>query len=122
MAGAKVQRLRRQPGLEEGGTMLGRPLNWPVLLVLVLFLLPLSCTRIQKPATSAGDAPLPVEQLSSFDAVPSEWGDLVSVSAPAGWGDAVLLWFQDEDGTVRVVLYNATTAQLARDARVIRRS
>jgi len=101
--------------------MSGRSPTPLVFLVLLLLLLPLSCTRIQKPATS-GDTALPTEQLTSLDAIPADWGELVSVSAPPGWSDALLLWFEDADGTIRAVLYNATTAQLARDARVIRRN
>ena len=101
--------------------MLGQARVSLVLLVLVLPLL--SCTRIQEPRLPGEGVALPLAELTEADAIPAEWGKLISVSgAPAAYGPVFQLWFQDEEGTIHRVLYDADTPRLLPDVRVIRRN
>jgi hypothetical protein len=84
-------------------------------------ILALSCARLDRGAAAGEGAELEPQTLPSTDMVPLEWGNLVSVTS-AATGDARLLWFQDEAGTIRVVAYKSLPPQLWPTARVIRRN
>jgi hypothetical protein len=98
--------------------MLSRAHIWLVALVIVL--LPLSCSRIERPPPAGEEAV--AEQLPALNAIPLEWGNLISVSRPPGESLWLLLTFQDEAGTIRIVFYNAVDELLSADVRVIGRS
>lgn len=61
-----------------------------------------------------------VETLPSGDAVPAAWGRLAGVSSVAQYPDLVQLWFEDDAGTVRVVVYRASTGELINARRIAR--
>jgi hypothetical protein len=73
-----------------------------ILIFLMLFIstLPLvSCSRVQEP--SKGE--LETVKLNKLDGIPTEYGDLVNVTANPQFPNWAQLWFKDDDGTVRVV-------------------
>lgn len=73
-------------------------------LAMVLFL-PLSCTKMDQVAVT-GTEMLDEEKLPADGTIPSGYGNLVSVSSAADSPDFVQLWFQDENGTIRMVRYS----------------
>ena len=77
-----------------------------LLVVMVFVLLPLSCTKIPQWATP-GQGNVAVETLPAKDSIPLKWGNLVSVTASPSVGNAFELWFQDEQGNLRMVVYDA---------------
>ncbi|MCZ6484863.1 MAG: hypothetical protein O6826_04110 [Acidobacteria bacterium] len=87
------------------------------LILVALILLPLSCARLPDKPMAAGEV-LAVEPLLSGDSVPPEWGNLISVTL---WLGEYHLWFQDEGGNVRLVVYKVITNQLRTQAMLIQR-
>jgi hypothetical protein len=81
------------------------------LVVMVLALLPLSCTKIPDWA-SPGQGNVAVERLPTKDSIPLKWGNLVSVTTSPGVNNAFELWFQDEQGNLRMVVYDGRTNNL----------
>lgn len=75
------------------------------LIFLGLIVPSLSCTRLPEVTVEGTPGTLPVESLPDSLTVPAEWGDLVGVTGSASLG-TVLLWFQDEEATIRRVRYN----------------
>ena len=61
-----------------------------------------------------------MEVLPDSVSVPAAWGNLVGVTQGAS-PLITRLWFQDAEGTVRMVMYNNNNSLLATDAAVIRR-
>lgn len=98
--------------------MLRRAHVWLVGLVLVL--LPFSCSRIERPPLPGEEAV--AEQLPEMNEIPSAWGNLISVSRTAGESRWLLLFFQDEAGTIRIVPYDPGDRRLLADGPVIGRS
>jgi len=97
--------------------MLGPAARYLVLVALIL--LPLSCARI--PEYEAGGEELAVETLPE-DSVPSEWGRLISVTNHRALPEHEFqLWFQDEGGNVRMVVYSTVALRLRTRARLIPR-
>ena len=95
--------------------MLGRV---GILLILVcLVFLPLSCARISE-EPSEGEA-IAIEKLSHSNAIPSNWGKLISVSHRPDFRNVFQLWFQDEEGNLRMAVYNMKTNRLLRVTRLI---
>ena len=90
------------------------------LLVVFLVLINLSCAKIteEKPVVK-GD--VNVEELPYKDAIPATWGKLISVSSSPEVAQWVQLWFEDEDGQIRMVAYNIIQNRLSNQARVIHR-
>jgi hypothetical protein len=87
-------------------------------LVLALALTVTGCQKLSDPWSGGGQ--LPAATLSRPDAIPSAWGDLVSVSAVSQYPDLLQLWFQDDQKVIRVVVMRPATMALLQ-ARVIHR-
>jgi hypothetical protein len=83
-----------------------RLVAWTLALGVILIFF--SCTKLTTPR----EPTVTVEKLTDFGSIPSGWGRLVSVSNRADVGHVFHLWFQDTDGTIRVVKYNDKTDQL----------
>jgi hypothetical protein len=90
------------------------------LVVMVLVLLPLSCTKIGEQAVT-GQGRVAVETLTTKDSIPLSWGKLVSVTMTPDAGYFFQLWFQDEQGNVRMVVYHMRTNSLMDQVRFIPR-
>jgi len=90
------------------------------LLVVVLLFPIISCTRLDE-APPKGTVSLGTEKLPALDSVPLEWGKLVSVSATPIYGDILQLWFQDENGKIRMVPFNIRNRCLVDNAVVVPR-
>jgi hypothetical protein len=97
------------------------------MLIVVLGLLPLSCAKIpederlrlaEEYLVKEG---LVAEELPYADSIPSEWGNLVSVSSVADRPYMVQLWFQDENGNLRIADYHISMSRFAKHFRVIHR-
>ena len=90
-----------------------------ICLLVVVFLLPiLSCTRLDTPPE--GEI-LGTEKLPALSSIPPEWGKLVSVSTTPIYEGFFQLWFQDENGKIRMVAYSARNGRLTPNAVVIPR-
>ena len=87
--------------------------------VLTLVLFSLSCRRLPERAT--GEGALALDTLSSTESVPYDWGSLVSVTTQPASPNRFQLWFQDEAGNVRMVLFDTSLNQLVWDATLITR-
>ncbi len=90
------------------------------LVVTVLALLPLSCTKIPQWA-GPGKGSVAMETLPSKDSIPSKWGNLVSATASPDVRYGFELWFQDEQGNLRMAVYDLLTNTLHPNARFIPR-
>lgn len=90
-----------------------------ICLVLALLVLTAACRRLDKPVRPT-EGGITVETLAEIDMVPLAWGDLISVHSP-GYPQFVL-FFQDRQGTVRLVIYDAERRELRPTATVVRRS
>ncbi len=92
------------------------------LVFLGMAVLSLSCTRLpERLTTLRTPGGLPVETLLDSLSIPAAWGNLVGVTQGAS-PLITRLWFQDAEGTVRMVMYNNQKSQLVTDAAVIRRT
>jgi hypothetical protein len=92
--------------------------------LLLVFLLPLSCTRLARFVPEA-EGGVPAAPLKDLRSVPLEWGNLVSVtSVTTGTSPEQLqyLWFQDKEGNVRVVIFDLRTNQFRSIAGLFRRN
>jgi hypothetical protein len=94
--------------------MLGRTACALLLAVAVCSVL--SCRKIETP-TGAG---VPSQSLIGTTSIPAEWGQLISVGSEATHPGLVQLWFQDNSGTVRMVVYRLDTGELL-NVRLLRR-
>src|SRR4030042_7006914 len=90
------------------------------LVVAVLALLPLSCTKMDQWA-APGQGNVAVEKLPTKGSIPLGWGNLVSVTPSPAGSDRFDLWFQDEQGNIRLVAYDLRTNNLLTEARFIPR-
>ena len=88
-------------------------------LIVILIVLQLSCTKIQRPFGKAGG--FPTETLAQTNSLPSEFGKLVSVVVSPDFPRTAQLWFQDEKGDVRLVFYDMNQNKLGPSAVVFRR-
>ena len=79
----------------------------------------LSCQRISNPAEGAQ---LKTEPIKSLDAIPAEYGNLISVTQRGL--ESTLLWFERSDKTIVIVGVSAkgNTLSLAQNVVVIPRS
>ena len=87
---------------------------------LALALLCMSCTRLPRRSQEVGGS-VAVETLQNLGSVPAEWGNLVSVGAHPTNPQIMRLFFEDDEGTVRVVVYDAQLLRLWPNVGVIRR-
>ena len=90
------------------------------LLVVVLLFPIVSCTRLDE-GPPKGMVLLGTEKLPALDSIPLEWGKLVSVSAAPIYPDLCQLWFQDENGKVRMVPFDIRYSRLVGKAVVVPR-
>ena len=90
------------------------------LLVVALLLPTLSCTKLSDRPAPKGVV-VGSEKLPVLDSIPPEWGKLVSVTSNTAYPGWFQLWFEDESGTVRMVLFNLRTKQLDSNAKVLPR-
>jgi hypothetical protein len=90
------------------------------LLVAGLLLPALSCTRLPQKAAPAGPL-VGSEQLPATDAIPPEWGKLVSVTTNPAYPGWFQLWFEDDSSTVRMAAFDFRNKKLDPDAVVIPR-
>lgn len=90
------------------------------LLVLVLLLPALSCTRLpEKPAQTG--VQVGSELLPALDSIPAAWGKLVSVTTNPAFPGWFQLWFEDESSTVRMAAFNLRTKQFDSNAIILPR-
>ena len=89
-------------------------------LVLTLAALPLSCVKMQEWAAS-GEGKIATEELPYADAIPLDWGTLVSVTVPKQEDYRYQLWFQDGAGNVRMVGYDLRANELVPKCRLFSR-
>jgi hypothetical protein len=61
-----------------------------------------------------------MEPMPYTDAIPAEWGRLISVTADAAWTYSTM-WFQDDSGTIRLVGFYNENRQLLDSVVVIDR-
>jgi len=98
--------------------MFHRKVIW---LLVVAFLFPIiSCTRISE-APNQKAVQLAAEKLPALDSITLEWGKLVSVTTTARYQDLYQLWFQDENGKIRVAGFDIKDSCLIPVATVIPR-
>ncbi len=69
-----------------------------------------------------GQGGLPAEDLARENEIPAAWGRLVAVTNDPNFGHLFQLWFEDTDGSVRMVTYNNRWQQLSGSAVIIRRT
>ena len=92
-----------------------------LLVFVVVFLFPvISCTRLDK-GPPKGTVSLATEKLPALDSIPLEWGKLVSVSTTPIYEGIFQLWFQDENGKVRMVPFDIQNSRLISHAVVVPR-
>lgn len=84
----------------------------------IVFLLPLSCTELPD-RTPLEEGAIAVEKMENVDSIPSAWGSLVSVTNRPDVAHVFQLWFQDEDGNVRMAVYNMPLNRLLPSAILI---
>ncbi len=90
------------------------------LIIVILIFLSLSCAKIDQPAAPS-EGNLVFKALPSPDSIPLEYGNLISVSSAAGFPHWVQLWFQDENGILRMVRYSIYENRLAKNFHLIPR-
>ena len=80
------------------------------LLVMALVLFTMSCTKLSgfAPQEEGGIA---LEKLEDMTSIPLKFGKLISVSTIPERGLSQV-WFQDDDGTVRMVVFDINTNRL----------
>jgi len=89
------------------------------LLLTAVAVLGLACNEL--PGTNTATQPrLEMEAMPYGDAIPAEWGNLISVTADASWTYSTM-WFQDDSGTIRLVGFYNDTHQLLDSLVVIER-
>lgn len=99
--------------------MLGRTGICIVAIVLVLFTI--SCTRLSEESIAIEGEQMAKVKMAHLDSIPSKWGNLISVSSVPEYTTYVQLWFQDEDGNVRMVPYSIKRNQMISHFRLIHR-
>jgi hypothetical protein len=85
--------------------------------VMALVLLFMACARIDA-GKSSEEGGIAFEKLAEMNSVPLNWGKLASVSALPESG-LFQLWFQDENGNIRMATYQIEANRLWSNARLI---
>lgn len=91
-----------------------------LLVLLVLFAIAVSCAKIEETQGEAKGL-ISKEALPYIDSIPSEWGNLVSVSSVEGYSYWVQLWFQDSSGNIRMVPFDIENNRFHENFRLIPR-
>ncbi|NIM20307.1 MAG: hypothetical protein GTO51_08765 [Candidatus Latescibacteria bacterium] len=88
--------------------------------IAVLVILNISCAKLteEKPVTMGAVA---VEELPFEDSFPSNWGKLITVSSAPDIRHWVQLWFEDDEGNIRMATYNIIQNELSDQVRVFHR-
>ncbi len=92
--------------------------SWKNLVLLLVVLLSFSCARLPKWEREPGM--LAVQMLEDEQSVPAEWGQPAAVSESPS-GRITRVWYQGEDGTIRMVRFNNVRGRLQLGLWVIRR-
>ena len=80
----------------------------------------LSCEKLPETQTnSEGTIKMEVAQLG--DAIPLEWGNIITVSSVGQFPGWVQVWFQDKDGAVYMVPYNVASNTFHANYRFLKR-
>ena len=96
-----------------------QPLNTVMVLGLVACVA--ACTRLPPESQPGMPGSLPVEILDNVLTIPAEWGTLAAVDNDPSAPNHTRLWFEDEEGTIRLVAYNRYGSHLQTRVAVIRR-
>ena len=67
--------------------------------LLAIILISISCQRINPPPKGG----LEMIKISDLKGIPSDYGSLISVTTQPRAPNWAQLWFQDDDGTIRLV-------------------
>jgi len=87
--------------------------------ILVLIAFQFGCTKL--PQAPLEENVQIVEDLSTTDAIPHEWGNLVSTVISPDFPRRVQLWFQNEEGEIHLAFYEMDERRLAPKIVVFRR-
>ena len=90
------------------------------LIAVAVVLAPLSCAKLPEWA-GPGEGDITVEALPEAASIPSEWGNLVSTNFNPHTRYRLNLCFQDQQGTLRMVIYDLRSNQFLPNARLIPR-
>jgi len=71
-----------------------------IIIVLICTFIITCCARVQE---QSGKGELKTVELKALDAIPKDYGSLVSVTANPEFPKWAQLWFEDENGIIRVV-------------------
>ncbi len=85
-----------------------------------LVFLVLACAKLPE-GTKPTQTAIAPEVLPDDTSIPKEWGPLVSVSSSGIYKPWLQLWFQDEEGTIRMVPYNVQGHRFSPNVRRIPR-
>ncbi len=91
-----------------------------LMIVLTAFLL-VSCSRVQDIGEPT-KGELKEVKLEKLDGIPAEYGALVGVTANPQYHSWAQLWFQDDNGTIRVVSVGFFDQKVAENVTVIPRN
>lgn len=101
--------------------MPGQLLNTVTVIVLVASAA--ACTRLPQEGSPGMPGSVPAEVLddAAVTTIPAEWGTLVGADNDPLSRNHTLLWFEDEEGTIRFIAYNHVSSRFQTTAAVIRR-
>ena len=91
-----------------------------LMIVLTAFIL-VSCSRVQDIGETA-KGELKEVKLEKLDGIPAEYGALVGVTANPQYHRYAQLWFQDDNGTIRVVSVGFFDQKVVENVTVIPRN
>jgi hypothetical protein len=82
-----------------------------------------ACQRLDvaRPLERRGPGDLPRQHLAFRDAIPAEWGNVISVTSSAAYPNWAQAWFERPDNSIVVVWINSRTGYMLEDALVIPR-
>jgi len=89
-----------------------------LLVLTAVILCAVACNDL--PGTTVRQGPDHMELMPYTDAIPVDWGKLVSVTADAQWTYSIM-WFQDDSGSIRLVGFENENRQLLDSVAVINR-
>ena len=87
------------------------------IIILAVLLLLLCLTSCEKTTPNLSE-----EYLVAIDDIPMEYGTLIAVSSIAEYPDWFQLWFQNEEGTIRVVRMHFFKDKMHQEVKTITRS
>jgi hypothetical protein len=81
---------------------------------IILLCAPISCQRVNTQPD--------VAKLVDLTSIPTSYGNLISVTSIARYPDWVQLWFQDSEGTIRIVRVMFDDNMMHKDIKTITRN